>query len=106
MNPAGFIPRFDYEFINNLYGLVLEGEKGWAAHFEECKASPVEVFYEDLVGDFPGTIAKILDACRLPPSAPIRIDEMPLKRQADSINDEWAERYLEIRQDLELSEPG
>ena len=81
-------PRYDFELIDNLHRLVLEGEAGWRAHFDNCGVEPLRVVYEDLVDDYEGTVLRVLDYLGLPPARPTLEGERTMVRQATALNDE------------------
>lgn len=87
-------PRYDFELIDNLHRLVLEGEAGWRAHFDDCGVEPLRVVYEDLVDDYEGTALRVLDFLGLPPLTPALAGQRTMVRQAAALNDEWARRYV------------
>lgn len=91
-------PRFDFTFIDNLNRLVREGEVGWQTHFKKCGAKFVEVFYEDLVADLDGTLGQLLPQFGLAKSVKLGIEKLPVKKQADAINEEWIRRYHEMKE--------
>jgi LPS sulfotransferase NodH len=87
-------PRYDFELIDNLHRLVLEGEAGWRAHFDDCGVEPLRVVYEDLVDDYEGTAVRVLGFLGLSPLKPALEGERTMVRQATALNDEWARRYV------------
>ncbi|MGB8982766.1 MAG: Stf0 family sulfotransferase [Anaerolineales bacterium] len=94
-------PVFDFTFIDNLYNLVLEGEAGWQSFFEASDVQPFKVIYEELVEAYEPTALAILDYLKVPYPPDLVFGERRLLKQADALNDAWAEKYLEMRQTAE-----
>jgi len=61
--------------------------------FRERGARPHRVVYEDLVSDQLHAIAGILDYLELSAPCGFVIPDLPVKKQATSLNDEWADRF-------------
>jgi LPS sulfotransferase NodH len=89
-------PVYDFGFINGLERLIVEGENGWRNLFRELELKPYEVVYEDLA-DPEGYEAAILGvAAHLGVElADVRMPQPRSHRQADHLNEEWRQRYLE-----------
>lgn len=88
---------FDFRLIDNLHRLILEGEAGWQNYFRECGASPFTVFYEDLAACLEVKTIEVLEYLGLGAPKDFRIENLPLTRQSDSLNDEWAQKYIEMK---------
>ncbi len=90
-------PTFDFEFIDQLYNLVLEGEAGWQKFFESCGVRPFKVEYEELVETYEPTALRILDYMKVPYPANLIFGERRMQKQADSLNEAWAEKYIQMK---------
>lgn len=90
-------PVFDFGFIDNLYNLILEGEAGWQGFFEACGVQPFKVEYEELVGAYESTALRILEHLKIPYPANLVFGERRLQKQADALNEEWAEKFVEMK---------
>ncbi len=55
--------------------------------------TPLAIAYEELDADYPGTIKRVLAFLGLPAADLSALLQRPLKRQSDSINEEWLRRY-------------
>lgn len=91
-------PSFDFQFIDLLYGLILEGEAGWRCFFEECGVQPFTVIYEDLVEAYEQTALQILEYLNVPYPENLVFGERRLQKQADAVNDAWVEKYIQMKQ--------
>ncbi len=72
-------------------------EAGIQEFFAEGRIKPLNIFYEDLVLDYEGTVRTILDYLELDshsatPAPPALI------KLADSVSEEWVQRFREERQ--------
>jgi LPS sulfotransferase NodH len=87
-------PEYCYEFISNLVGLLLKGERGWSRLFSELGLTPYHVLYEDLLSDdgYRASVAAILSHLGL--ESDIEIPAPRTLRQADRINEAWTQRFL------------
>ena len=91
-------PVFDFEQIDLLYNLILQGEAGWQAFFKRCGAVPLKVVYEELVGSYEATALRILDYLGVSYPPDLVFGQRKLKKQATELNERWAEKYLEMKQ--------
>lgn len=90
-------PIFDFEQIDLLYNLVLEGEAGWQAFFQANRITPFRVVYEELVEGYEATVLQILDYLSVPYSQNLVFGERRLKKQKTTLNDEWVDKYREMK---------
>jgi LPS sulfotransferase NodH len=90
-------PRFDFQLIDRLHRRVLASEVGWANFFKMCDVEPYKVVYEDLVEAYEQTALSALDYLEIPYPESLAFGERKLQKQADGLNDAWAERYTQIR---------
>jgi len=90
--PTGRAPRYDERRIAELIHTIEEHNAGWEAWFASAGVTPHRVRYEDLAADPVGTTREILAFLGL--SLPEGRGITPRhRRQADSLNDDWARRY-------------
>lgn len=92
-NEKANLPQYDFDLIDNLHRLILEGEAGWGSYFDAIGARPNKVFYEDLLSDLDGTLNSVMLACGVTKSRPINASEIEFKKQANATNYEWVARY-------------
>jgi trehalose 2-sulfotransferase len=91
-------PTFDFEFINHLYDLILDGEAGWRNFFEAYENQPLKVEYENLVEAYEPTALGILDYLHIPHPGNLTFGERKLQQQSDSLNEVWVKKYIEMKQ--------
>ncbi len=90
-------PVFDFTLIDNLHRLVIEGERGWQSFFVACSMTPFKIVYEELVTAYEATTLQILDYLQVPYPDNLVFGERKMKKQATSLNEEWAQKYREIK---------
>jgi LPS sulfotransferase NodH len=86
-------PRFDPSAIARLERTLRDNDAGWRTFFEDNRIAPLVVYYEDLAGDYAGTIVRVLDWLGVRGAKPVEIAPTRLRRQATALNEEWLERY-------------
>jgi trehalose 2-sulfotransferase len=96
-------PTFDFEFIDLLYDLILEGEAGWQSFFDSCGVQPFRVEYEDLVEAYEPTALRILDYLHISYPTNLVFGERKLHKQADALNEAWVKKYIEMKQAKECA---
>ena len=73
-------------------------EAGIGEFFSDGGISPLNIFYEDFVQNYEETIRTILDYLELD-STSAAISPPALIKTADSISEEWVQRFREERQE-------
>jgi len=91
-------PVFDFEQIDLLHRLVLEGETGWASFFKANNITPMKVIYEEMVDAYEETGLRALDFLGVPyPDNLVFGLERKVKKQATAINELWAAEFRKIK---------
>lgn len=90
-------PFFDPQGIEHLENLLHGNERGWQRFFEEAHVAPLVIAYEDFAADYDGTIRQILGWLGVESAAHVLIPQTKLKKQADSISEEWVRRYRQFK---------
>jgi LPS sulfotransferase NodH len=89
--------RFNFAAVDHLKLRIDEHNAAWQGFFEGCGAEPLEVVYEDLVGDYEGTVLRVLHGIGIPLPGNFAVVEPRMKRQADELSEEWVRLYNERR---------
>lgn len=89
-------PVFDFEKIDSLRRLVLEGEAQWQDSFRKRGIEPFRVVYEELVEEYESTALRILDYLGVGYPNELAFGERQLQQQADESNELWAQQFLEL----------
>lgn len=88
--------RFHYRAIDHLLAQLLTEEASWDAFFEHAGIKPILVLYENFAADYETSTLNLLDRLDLSPPEGFEF-EPRMKRQSDTINDDWTRRYSELR---------
>lgn len=91
--PEAPAPDFDPHCIARFQRALTDHDAKWQAFFEGNGIAPLVVYYEDLLADYPGQIAKVLNALGIERADQIVIPPPRLKRQSDARNEDWLARY-------------
>lgn len=91
-------PLYSYDFIADLLGLIEAGERGWLLVYEALGIEPLHVTYEQLTDSatYVETVRSVLEHLRVW-RRDVDIYPPRTRRQADALNEEWAQRFLEER---------
>ncbi len=91
--PSVYRPRQ----IDRLLAEIERQETGWDAFFAERGYEALQLTYEELAGDMPGVVRRVLGYLGVPEAAKASVAEPVLQRQADETNVRWIERYRASR---------
>ena len=72
-------------------------EAGIQEFFTEGNITPLNIFYEDFIQNYDGTVRTILDYLELD-SKSVTITPPALTKLADAASEDWAQRFREERQ--------
>ncbi|MBV9688709.1 MAG: glycosyltransferase [Ktedonobacteraceae bacterium] len=95
--PNAKIPLFDFEAIDRAVQAIALGESAWQEYFNGHAITPLVVTYEDLIQTYDATARSVLSYLNIPIPAHLGILEPRMKKQADGISQEWAERYHSLK---------
>ena len=97
LKPVDLSNSYSFDAINHLYNECSMREAGVQEFFAEGGIIPFSVFYEDFIQGYDQTIRAILDYLELDADS-VTIAPPPLARTADSVSEEWIQRFREERQ--------
>ncbi|WP_078920792.1 Stf0 family sulfotransferase [Thiothrix eikelboomii] len=82
--------QFDAKRLFNRIQSIVREEAGWERFFKKYQISPLELYYEDIVGnkDYLKELARQVEV-KLPDTIPA----IPLVKVGNQLNEEWAERF-------------
>ena len=86
---------YDYDQIAEYYYMFQEQDEAWEAYFNKVGIKPHKVVYEDLVNSYEQTVHHVLNYLKMPPPYITDVQKISQKRQSDSINEEWTQRFNE-----------
>ncbi|CAN5244429.1 Stf0 family sulphotransferase [soil metagenome] len=85
--------RFSFAAVDHLKLRIDEHNAAWQDFFEGCGVEPMEVVYEELVEDYPGTVLWLLDGIGISTPQNFAVAEPKMRRQADELSEEWGRLY-------------
>jgi LPS sulfotransferase NodH len=86
-------PAYDREQIGSLLAWIEREEVAWENYFSECDAPLHRVVYEDFIEAIGETVREVMRFLGIDLPANAEVSSGTLERQADELNDQWAERY-------------
>jgi LPS sulfotransferase NodH len=95
--PADLTDKYSFDAINHLYNECSMREAGIQELFAEGGIVPLNIFYEDFIQNYEGTVRTLLDYLELD-SASVTIAPPALTKLADATSEEWVQRFREERQ--------
>ena len=89
----GVQPRYSFPALRHLVARVVDHDTRWGALLAASGSPVLEMTYEELTGDLPGTLERTLRhlGVRLPADWPPRLPTM--RRQADELSEAWAAAF-------------
>ncbi|MEM7331955.1 MAG: Stf0 family sulfotransferase [Chloroflexota bacterium] len=90
--------KYDYFLIEQNVARFEEFENRWRTFFEEFQIKPHLVVYEELAKEVETTTLDLLNALEIDYSKDIRFAERKLKKQADTLSEEWVQRFYRENQ--------
>jgi LPS sulfotransferase NodH len=88
---------YDFEALESCRHEIRRGDDGWGRLFAARHIVPVRVRYEELVADYPATVAATLREIVAPDLAPAHDGAPDSRRQADARSETLLARYREDR---------
>jgi LPS sulfotransferase NodH len=83
---------FDFRFIERCVLEAQRYEREWGAYFQRRNLAPLELFYEDLIGDYDQSLRAVLQFLGIPHSD-LPKTEPQLQQLADATSLLWEQRY-------------
>jgi len=93
--------EFKPDVIREFIVQTVSHETAWQEYFRENEIRPYIVVYEDFVTGYEKTAMELLKYLGIYCHQEIVFGERHLKKQADTLTEEWVRKYLEIYQDTE-----
>jgi trehalose 2-sulfotransferase len=97
--------RFCYPAVDHLKLRIDEHNAGWKKYFLKYGIRPIEIVYEDFVNDHSAATLRLLDRIGVPAPKDFNIAAPKMKRQSDSLSEEWIREYLQLKHECSLQEP-
>ncbi len=99
-------PEYNFDAIDYLVQEIVFHEAAWQAYFSQYEITPFTVIYEDLVQHYEKTAIRILDWLKISYPDNLVFGERRLLKQADSVSEDWVERYRVEKEDKERTTKG
>jgi trehalose 2-sulfotransferase len=96
--------RFSYAAVDHLKLRIDEHNAAWKKFFSGYGIRPVEIVYEDFVKDYKAATLRLLDQIGVFVPENFTIATTNMKRQSDSLSEEWVREYLQGRHERSLQE--
>ena len=93
----GFRDAYDFDAIHHLYDECSMREAGIQELFTEGNIVPLTIVYEDFIQEYEKTVRRVLEFLELD-TIGVEIPAPSLSQTADSISEEWVQRFREERQ--------
>jgi len=90
---------FNYAAIDHLVQRILVHEEAWKQYFVENAIQQFSVVYEELTETYEKTALQILQYLKIPLPPSITFEERQMRQQADTLSEQWYERYQQIKQE-------
>lgn len=84
-------PTYSRGEIEERIVAIARSRDGWRDYFEHHKTEPLDLWYEDLVDDYDNVLREVFKHAGIDIPGPLPVAQ--LSRTADSVNEEWRERY-------------
>jgi trehalose 2-sulfotransferase len=85
-------PDFDFHQIDSFVRSGKSDDLRWRRFFRDQGILPLELFYEELIGDLEGATRRVLEFIGVPGSD-IKLPPPTLRKMADDRSQEWEVRY-------------
>lgn len=95
--------QFHFELIDHLVRQIEEHEQAWKRFFDEAGIEPYCVVYEDLAANYEATALNILQFLGVSLPEKHRFATRQMRRQADTLSEEWVRRYHMMKAESSLS---
>lgn len=92
-------PEYKFEAIDYLAQELLFREAVWADYFAKHKITPHTIVYEDYVRDTDKTVRDIFDFLEIDVPEGFSVPQPRHERLANSLSEEWVQRYREEKQE-------
>ncbi len=94
-------PEYNFEAIDYFAQEIVFHEAAWQAYFTQHGLTPFTVIYEDFVPTYEETALRIMNWLKITYPENLVFGARRLQKQADSISEEWVEKYHADKQDRE-----
>lgn len=86
------LPTYDDAGLVRAYEKMIAGRDGWRSFFSNRTTRTVCVGYEELRDSYAATVRRVTAALGWPV---VHVPDPQLRRQADALNQQWVDRFME-----------
>jgi len=90
---------FHFEAIDHLIQQIMAHEASWQQYFERARIQPFTVVYEELAAAYEETLFKVLQYLNISIPENLVLAERRMKRQADTLSEEWVQQYNHLKRE-------
>ena len=94
-------PEYNFEAIDYFVQEIVFHEAAWQTYFTQYNLTPFTVIYEDFVPAYEETALRIMDWLKISYPENLVFGTRHLQKQADSVSEEWVEKYRADKQKQE-----
>ena len=94
--------RFSFAAVDHLKLRIDEHNAAWQAYFEQCDVEPLKVVYEEFVDTYEESVLRLLEDIGVSVPEDFTVEEPKMKRQADTLSEEWVSLYHEYKAAREM----
>ena len=88
----------DLGLIDHCLACAARAEELWADFFARNEIEPLAITYEELCRDYSRTVTRVFDFLHIRPPRHFELGSPRTVRQADTLTEEWVEKYCALRQ--------
>jgi trehalose 2-sulfotransferase len=86
---------YSFDAIDHLLGELRRQEDAWRGFFFRIGQQPLALYYEEIAGDLPGAVGRVLDDLGIDRPAEELLERQRMSRQSDELSESWVQSYLE-----------
>ena len=90
---------FHFQAINYLVQRIVAHEAAWQHYFSSYGIQPYTIVYEEFTSTYEETALNILQYLNIPLPRRLRFAERRMKQQADTLSEEWVQRYHHLKRE-------
>lgn len=91
--------KYLYNAVDTLVACCVMREAAIQELFSQAGIIPMNIYYEDFIADYEGTVFSILNFLGIQYDDTVKVAEPYFDKLADAVSDEWVHRYRKERQE-------
>jgi LPS sulfotransferase NodH len=98
--------RYSFAALDRLRRGLEDEEAWWDDYFDKAGVRPLVIHYEEFAGQHDRAVRAVLRHLEIPFEEEWALPSPTIRRQADTLSEEWAARYAEDLDAVEAGEPA